>query len=259
MKEKHVLVHDPARAKKRHGASRAAAPRKRTAVAAAPENLRVGLWDLGAWLGTVNRRLVDRFNQAQDELVFYEVVAAVPVGLSSSPQRVASWFEEDVFEKLTKDDLSNIAENVIANEFFTAAESVRADLGVDYLVGITPSMVAGADEEGAYWNHFSTFEERLVLASTYQLREFARESGVAFEFFLGGIIVAQVLVAMCYPKLNFHPDRDCLFDYRADRVSLARSAENVSIEPTCLRAIKPRYRKPAEALLAAVKSFGDQK
>lgn len=257
MKSKNVLVHDPAGANAQCSGLSQRPLRVHKRAAPAPGRLRVGLWDLGAWLGTVNPRLVRCFNEAQQALVFYEVVAAVPIGLTSSPQRVASWFADEILRKLTKENQRNLAENVIANEFFTTGESVRTDLGIDYLVGITPSMVAGVDEEGAYWNHFSTFNGKIVLASTYQLRDFAKHSGVAFEQFLGGIILAQTLVAMFYPKLNFHNDRGCLFDYRADRVSIVDSAAQVSIEKSCLSAIAPTYRKSAKALLEAVKSLGE--
>ncbi len=118
------------------------------------------------------------------------------------------------------------------------------------MIGITPSMVAWNEPgQGVTWNLFSAFSRRTIIASTYQLRDFAAETKRPFEEFLGAILVAQLFVAKFYPKVGFHDDNGCLFDYCDDRVSIKKQVEDLKIEPGCLRAIGPQFRPAARRLL----------
>jgi hypothetical protein len=142
-----------------------------------------------------------------------------------------------------------IKNNIVADDYFGLADGIRKDFKIDYIIGITPSMVACEDQDEIYWNHFSTFSHRAILVSTYQLRDFAEKTDRPFEAFLGGIIVAQLLVAKFYPKVGFHDNRGCLFDYNADRISLMDKVRDLKIESECLKGITPRYRPAAQSLI----------
>ena len=219
----------------------------------------VGVWDLGAWLGGLIR-IVEAVNRAQKTFVFFEVKASVPVGLERHAKAILSWFD-DLEQTLTEDRKlqmeHQLDRNVIANDFFEFGEKIRVDLGIDFIVGITSAMVAGYEDGSVYWNHFSTFSNRTILASTYDLRKFAATSARPFETFLAGLIIAQILVAKFYPHLGFHDDRGCLFDYNADRVSMATKISNIQIEPACMRAIDLRYRPAVESLLNLLRNWKD--
>src|SRR5215203_1034828 len=128
----------------------------------------VGVWSLEDWLVSLGDLIV-ALNKTQSTFVFYEVDAVVPAGLISRPERVAAWYEELTNEEPDKDTRNNLADNLIADDFFGLAENIRTDLTLDYIVGVTPSMVAGLYRNELYWNHFSTFDRRVVLASSYQL------------------------------------------------------------------------------------------
>lgn len=219
-----------------------------------PKTISIGVWDLGAWLGGLTN-LIETMNRVQKSFVFFEVKATVPAGLISQPQRIIPWITDAIGRKLNLAEKRDIQNNLIANDFFELAEVVRKDLNIDYIVGITPSMVAGLDEEGAYWNHFSTCDKRTILASTFQLREFAKKSGHPFDAFLATILIAQVLVAKFYPKLGFHEDSGCIFDYNADRVSIMSKANDPRIEPSCMENISAPYRPAAHALVDFLCSF----
>lgn len=214
----------------------------------------VGLWDLGAWLGGL-AGLIESMNACQSAIRFFQVSSTLPAGIVSSRQGMLPWIERKTGKNPSKAIRAQIQENVIAEDFYSRAEVVRRDLQLDYLVGITDRMVAGADEEEVYWNHFSTFRKRLVLASCADLRVFAKDEGVSFESLLGSIIVAQVLVAMRHPKLGYHEDRGCLFDYNGSRITLPATVKKLRIEEPCLESIGPKLRDAALALAECVKAY----
>ena len=113
------------------------------------------------------------------------------------------------------------------------------------MIGITPSMVAWNEPgQGVTWNRFSAFSRRTIIASTYQLRDFAAETKRPFEEFLGAILVAQLFVAKFYPKVGFHDDNGCLFDYCDDRVSIKKQVEDLKIEPGMPSRDWPAYSGP---------------
>jgi hypothetical protein len=227
--------------------------------------LTVGIWSLDAWLGSLSQ-LIDGLNQTQRTFIFYEVEASVPAGLISRPERVIPWLEEALEKNPSKDLRESLAQakqkkgdNLIANDFFPLADSVRTDLGLDYIVGITPSMVAGEDTDGSYYtDHFSTYDGHTILASSYDLQRYASESGIAFEAFLAAIVISELLVAIC-PKLGFHPDTGCLFDYNDDRDSLIRDVRNPLVEASCIDLIEPQYRDATKSFVDFIRSIRESK
>ncbi len=220
-----------------------------------PEVVSAGIWDLGTRVAALPR-LIERLNRAQPGFVFFEVQAAIPAGLVSRPERVAQWAKERLGRRLKPDEVRELRSNVIDTDFFERAESVRKDLGVAYLVGLTPSGVASESEDEADWNYFSMFRKRLVLASTYEVRTFAERAGRPFEALVGGIVVAQLLVAMHFPRLSFHDEnRGCLFDYREQRETIVDAARNAGIEKECLERIDEPYRASATALVKALRAY----
>lgn len=214
----------------------------------------VGIWSLEAWVSGLGD-LVDALNMAQSAFVFFEIDAVVPAGLISRPERVTAWFKEVTGRKPGKAIREHLEDNLIANDFFGLAEKIRADLHLDYMIGVTPSMVAFAEGNQANWNYFATFEGRALLVSTFQLYEFARDTGCPLEAFLGGIIVSQLLVAVTWPKLGFHDDSGCLFDFCESRVSLRDKVEDLHIDQTCLEKIDPTYRPAALSFVEMLRSY----
>jgi hypothetical protein len=225
----------------------------------------VGIWSLDAWLGSLSD-LIDGLNSVQRTFIFYEIEARVPAGLISRPERVIPWLEE-ALEKKPTDELRESLEharkrtgdNLIANDFFPLADSIRTDLGLDYIVGITPSMVAGEDTDGSFYtDHFSTYDGHTVLASSYDLQRYASESGMTFEAFLAVIVISELLVAIC-ENLVFHDDNGCLFDFNEDRDCLIKDVRNPLIEPTCMDKIDPQYHEAAKSFVDFIRSIREPK
>lgn len=219
-----------------------------------PYVVTIGIWDLGARIGFLPR-VIETLNQAQPAFAFFEVQAAIPAGMISRPERIVAWAQECLGRKLTQTDRADIQNNVIANEFYIHAESIRQDLGIAYLAGITPSMVAEEDDAQVYWNLFASFHKRTLLISTYDLRRFANQAGRPFEAAVAGVLIAELLVALHYPRLGFHSDTGCLFDDNQDRASIVSSIRDARIEDTCLTRIAPKYRESVAALVEALRAY----
>jgi hypothetical protein len=210
---------------------------------------RVGIWDLGAYVGRLPQ-VIEAVNRAQDELVFFEAIAAMPAGTVSQPSRVRAWSNERGGPRR----LPGLEANVIADDFFKRAERVRRDLGLDYLAGVTAKMIADEDEEQVYYNLFAAARQRLMLVSSYDLRKYAAKAGRPFESAVVGLVVASVLTLL-HRRLEFHPDRGCLFDYNEDRAGIVKILKDPRIEDSCLQKIPPPHRPAALALVEALRRY----
>ena len=222
-----------------------------------PKVVTVGIWDLGARVGRLPQ-MIESLNAAQGAFAIFEVEAAIPAGMISRPERVVAWVREQVGRAPNRKERSEIENNMIAEDFYRRADIVRKDLGLDYLVGITPSMVAFEEQGQALWNYFATYDKRLVLASTYDLRMFAKKAGRPFEVAVGGLICSMLLVAV-NPRLDYHQkNTGCMFDMNLDRESIAHSIKEARIEESCLKLMLQRYRPVAKALNEALRNYQEE-
>lgn len=244
----YTLVHEggPARVHPRLRASRAALGGPPPPATKAK---RVGIWDLGAYVGRLPQ-VIEVVNRAQAALVFYEALAAMPTGTVSQPSRVRAWSRDRGGPRR----LPGLEANVIADDFFKRAERVRRDLGLDYLAGLTSKMIADEDEEQVYYNLFAVARSRLILVSTCDLRTYAAKAKRPFESAVVGLVVAEVLTLL-HRRLQFHPDRGCLFDYNEDRAGIVKILKDPRIEDSCLQKIPPSERPAAAALVEALRRY----
>lgn len=220
-----------------------------------PDVVRVGIWDLDAYVGGLPR-LIEALNDAQPAFTFFEVQASIPAGLVSAPEKVVRWATDNA--TIGARARREMGDNVIADDFYRHAERVRVDLTLDYLIGLTPRMVAGEDDDEIFWNHFSSFRDRLILASVYELPKFAAEAERPYEVLVGGVVVAQLSVAIDYPALGFHDNRGCLFDYNEDRTSIVRVAKRPRIEARCFKKIRASYREAVTSMVAALAAYTEE-
>jgi hypothetical protein len=211
----------------------------------------VGILDLGAWLSGLPV-VLDKLNSAQALVTFFEVQAPIPAGMIKSEKPIVEWATKEHGISLTKKERADMAHNILADEFFRAGKDIRKNLGLNYLAGLTPAMIAGSNAHEVYWNHFSSGRGAMLLISTADLRDFASQADRSFESAVACLLVGQLLAEMT-PKLSFHADRGCLFDYNADRKSLVATLRDPVIEPGCLDKMEPKVRTAAESLVAALK------
>jgi len=218
-----------------------------------PKVRTVGFWDIGSSAGFFPQVIL-RLNEAQDAFTFFDIVASTPAGMISRPERVARWAED----ALGRPPGESFDDNIIDEDFVSRAGPIRKEIGVEHLIGLVPSMIAGKEGDEVYWNHFSiAIGSRLMLVSTYQLREFAARAEKPFEVAVAVVALASLLVGIA-PRLVFHEDRGCLFDYNGSRVSLTETVRNPRIEATCMRLIPEQYRAAARAFVDVLSSFAPE-
>lgn len=215
----------------------------------------LGIWDVGARVGLLPE-VIQRLNDAQNQFLFFEIAAIVPAGLISQPARILAWSRE----RMGRDRAEKISKNVIAEDFFERARIVRESTRVDYLVGLTSSMVAFEEGLSAHWDYFATHEPRegrLILVSTYELARFAREAGRRFEMAVASVLISVFLVAR-YRRvsgLDFHEDRGCLFDFNQERSTIVESFRRCAIEPACLGRIPEADRRSVADLVLELEKY----
>jgi hypothetical protein len=223
-----------------------------------PKVITVGVWDLGAQIGRL-QKVIEVLNAAQSAFAIFRVEAAIPAGLISRPERLVSWFREKRGRMPSGKARKEMQNSMIEDDFYDRAEIVRKDLGLDFLIGVTPTMIAGEDpsdeEQPIGWDYFSSQRNRLLLVSAYQLRTFAVSAGRPFEVAVGCLITGQILVAT-NPQLEFHDEtRGCLFDFNDDRISIVQGLRAIQIDDSCLDSMRPKYREVARSLVAALKGY----
>ncbi|MBS1956576.1 MAG: hypothetical protein JST89_20480 [Cyanobacteria bacterium SZAS-4] len=215
----------------------------------------VGIWDLGSRIGFL-LNLLDKLNKAQETIQFRQVYASIPAGLISKPARLREWMKDEK-QMLSEEDLDTLDDNIIANDYFQRAEVIRQTLGLSVLCGIVPSMIAGQDDSGIYWNHFSSESDsgRELIVSTYEIREFADKAGKPVEAAVAGMMVAQLMVAL-NEKVGFHREsRQCFFDYNDQRTTIVDCIKACQVDEQCLNLLEPRYRSSMEALVKTISKY----
>ncbi|HME07240.1 MAG TPA: hypothetical protein VKG25_09325 [Bryobacteraceae bacterium] len=218
----------------------------------------VGIWDLGAWVGGLPD-IVKAMNEAQSSLLFFEAQASLPAGITSSKRRVVEWSEATLHKKLTARQKRELTDAIIDVDFFEFAKPVRKDLGVDYLIGLSPDAVAGEenDEEGhvVHSDFFCSFDAKTSLVSTVGLRELAEKAQRKFEFAIGFVIVSIMFSQLNGSRVGFHPDKGCLMDYNFNRETLAARLAEPSLCEDCVRKSKPEVLEIARALLKKLDKY----
>jgi hypothetical protein len=212
---------------------------------------RVGILDLGAWIGKLPIFL-EKINAVQSLFTIFEIQAPIPGGLLKTPDGMAEWAYEHLKRELSDIERNEIGQNLIADDFFIAGEHICEKMGLDFIVGITPAMVAGTSGNRIYWNHFSSVLSRAILLSTANLRQFADQAGRPFEAAIGVLLVPSLLIAI-NESLHYHDNSGCLFDYNGDRVSIVETIKTMQIEESCLEKMTSEQQAFAENILKTLK------
>ena len=213
---------------------------------------RVGLLDMGAWIGGLPT-LLERLNEAQSMFTIFEVQAPLPGGLLKTSRGMAEWVADHRATQKIRNRDEHFAPHVVFEDFLSAAESIRKGMGLDYIVGLTPALVAGVEPDGSvYLNHFSSVLGDTILLSTTDLRQFTEDANRPFEVGVGALLVAALLVAV-NDKLEYHDDTGCLFDYNDNRASLIPALRQLSIDEQCLHKMTQGQREAATNMLGVLR------
>ncbi|MDT5294036.1 MAG: hypothetical protein QOJ76_916 [Acidobacteriota bacterium] len=229
----------------------------------------VAVWDLDARVGLLPN-IIETLNGSQDVFTFFDLQAPMPAGLVIRTEHFDDWVKHrtkqrvnnftawvrDSSEKkrVSEKERREFKDNLMSNDFYRYARVIHKQLGVNYLAGVTQYKVAGHENGDYFWDYFSASQKGVLLASAFDLREYAHEAGRPFEVAVAQVVLAQLIVEMS-PKVRFHEDRGCIFDFNDNRVSIIRSIRETRIEPECLAKIAERYRGPVESMVAALRNY----
>ncbi len=212
--------------------------------------LRVGVLDLGAWLGDL-RSLLEELNRVQTLFELFEIQAPLPGGLIKTSEGMLQWAAENGLYTGSMEP-SAFEPQMIANEFFLAAEDIRKSFDLARVVGVTAAMIAGVDEEGVYSNYVTAGEEKVILLSVKDVRAFAEQADRPFAAAVGALLVGT-LFASINDIITYHPDTGCLFDDNQSRVSLVETFRALRIDAACFQKLTPKQRGAADAMLSSLR------
>lgn len=225
---------------------------------------RIGILDIDVYAGFLFR-VLDAINKSQKMFAFFQVEATTPVGLTASGERT-----REIAAKYGGDDGDpSISENVFAPDVFTFVRRIAETPGIDVLVCLIRPMImdittTNEDKiDGIGWNYFSTFDGNMILASAYDLREYALQADRPFEAALAIVILGQVISqhvpltdASKKTGLGFHSrTRACVMDYCEQREDLVKVLRKPAICQACLDQIATSARKPVLAMLRAIDEY----
>lgn len=217
-----------------------------------PRVVRAGVWDLGAMIGFL-ADVLEQVNEAQSAITFFQVRAGVPFGLRRSPEGMRTWLRAQGVQ-LTSRNRSEIEANFLADDFFPQADRVRRELALDYIIGITPLMIAGSTPK-AYWNYIGTSSGQTILVSAYDLPRFAAEAKRPIEACVG-MLIAALLLDELNPRISHHAEtRGCLFDRNDDRESIVESLRLLRIDDECRTLLRPNLRESSLAIADTLRRY----
>jgi hypothetical protein len=225
----------------------------------------VAVWDLDAHVGELPA-LVGLLNSVQTAFTFLSLQAPLPAGLVARREHFLDWAhsrKRQGRQRIQKKSAEAFENNLMSSDFYSYAHIVHRTLGVNYTIGITRQMIAGYERGGKlFWNYFADSNKSVLLVSTYNLREYARQAGRPFEVALAGVILSQLLVEVNKNTgsgvLQYHEDTGCLFDFNDQRDSIVRSIKEAKIDEDCLGKLSQRYRKAAVAMIDALKTYAPE-
>ncbi|MEP6622355.1 MAG: hypothetical protein ABJE47_23735 [bacterium] len=220
----------------------------------------IGVWDMGAWVGGLPA-VIETLNAAQPVITFFEIQAAVPAGLVSSPEKLMKFAERRLRRKLTTFEKHSAGNAILDDDFFPRADAVRRDLGIDCVVALTPAKLAALykpedEPRTIYYDFFSSSDDHNSIVSVDGLRKLADRAGRPYEMAVGYLFVAATLAGIGGTQIDFHDDdRGCLFDFNEQRGTLVPGLRTPAIEPDCLKKISAKYRDAATAMIDALATY----
>ena len=224
----------------------------RLTLEAPPDRIRVGIWDLDASAGALPN-LLDNIDECQQRFSFSSVEAPFPTGLVLPGIGVT----EDWLKHTGKSmDPRSARYNVAARPIFAAAKPVLQKLPIEWLIVVVKSMIADTtDPKESWYNLFATSSHKVVLISTYEVREYAAEAKRSFEAAVFGVALSALLAAMI-PAIQYQKkSTGSLFDFCENRSDIVKSMREPSIDPQNRARIPTDLLIPVEKMLDALRKY----
>ncbi|AQS92438.1 hypothetical protein A0U94_14820 (plasmid) [Gluconobacter albidus] len=214
---------------------------------------KIGIFDVSAHAGLLFD-LLEIISRRQKMFTFYQVETSVPMGLGT----IGELWLSDLRPTCSDDELKDIGDNIIAEEYLPFLKHVREVVQVDVMAGLFSPMLAYVDGEGAtkqyHWNYFSLGVGVEVAISVYGLREYAQRAGRPFEAAVAILTLAQIWSALY--GASFHPQsRGCAFDFCQNRDDLVEVIRQVKLCPDSIAEIPLDARESVEKCLQVIREY----
>lgn len=214
---------------------------------------KIGIFDVSARAGLLFD-LLEIISRRQKMFTFYPVETSVPMGLGT----IGELWLADLRQTCSSDDLKQVDQNIIAEEYFPFLKQARKAVDVDILVGLFAPMLAFVEVKGLkkkyHWNYFSLGLGEEVAVSVHGLREYAQRVGRPFETAVAILTLAQVWSALY--GVRFHPEsRGCAFDFCENRDDLMEVIRRGKLCPDCFAVIPRDARESVEKCLLAITEY----
>ncbi|MEJ1962802.1 MAG: hypothetical protein WDO56_15135 [Gammaproteobacteria bacterium] len=224
----------------------------RPALAASPDRIRVGIWDLDVSAGALPT-LLDRMDECQQRFSFSSVEAPFATGLALPGIGVV----EDWLKYTGKSMNPEYAQlNVAARPIYEAAKPVLEKLPIEWLIVVVKSMIADTtDPKQRWYNLFSTSSNNVVLISTYEVREYAAQAKRSFEAAVFGVGLSALLSALA-PAIQYQKkSTGSIFDFCENRADIVKSIREPRIDPENRARIPADLLAPVEKMLEVLKEY----
>lgn len=214
----------------------------------------VGIWDISARLPYLYD-LVEALNVRKDRLLFFEIVASVPLGVEANAKRIEE-LVKTFGEEIAPEDRDGLRRNIVANDILPRVRQLRGRFGLDYVSGVVRQPILFHIAGKVHWDYFSTAEGREALVSLDEVREFAARAGRSVDAAVG-FLVLGIVACLVVDGLGYHDEsRGCLFDCNESRVSLVESLRAFRLCPSCRRIVaEASLDDVLEQILGVLKEF----
>jgi hypothetical protein len=215
---------------------------------------RVGVWDINAHAGLLYR-VFESANLQQKLFRFHPVEATAPIEITAPSGRAREMARASGF----KGKGSDLANNTFVGELWNVGRTIAAKLEVHLLVIVLAAMLMDYDEDEngrqtLDWNYFALSEKNVVIASAYDLRDYAKQVKRPFEACLAALIFDEILSQIF--DLEVHQKtRGCLTDFCENRPDLMLSLRGISLCKDCLEKIPQTSRSSVVRVLNAIRDY----
>ncbi len=189
----------------------------------ATASVRVALLDIDANAGFLPE-IVEAANRAQGYYSFRVVYAPIPSGA-------------------TRTDLSSDGPQLFLPRLADHLARLPSTLDVEYVVGLTSSMIAFEEDGFTYSNYFAGTVDpacKVCVISTYNIREYAAEAGISFAKATLGLALSMLIC--CDPRwgLDYHKKSvGCPLDFCENRHDIVAAFRRHKFDhPRCRKKVK---------------------
>lgn len=131
---------------------------------------------------------------------------------------------------------------------------LRDDLRADYLCGLTQHLIAGEVDGDLLWNFFTSSilaDNTTFVVSTFDLRRYAHEAGVAFPKAVVGLCLSMLVASDSRWGIEFHDETaGCLFDFCEERDDIVVGLQKTHFDH---EACRKKIKDPAQ--MEAIDAF----